>query len=57
MPARLLVRAHCTAIRGRNRTSMNVDDDALQQLLSTLDRFVRERLIPNEHCAWAWPNG
>lgn len=36
---------------------MNVDDDALQQLLSTLDRFVRERLIPNEHCAWAWPNG
>ncbi|WP_164013392.1 acyl-CoA dehydrogenase family protein [Pyxidicoccus trucidator] len=28
---------------------MACDDDTLAQLLSTLDRFVKERLVPNEH--------
>lgn len=28
---------------------MACDDDTLAQLLATLDRFVKERLVPNEH--------
>ncbi|GGG13981.1 acyl-CoA dehydrogenase [Rhizobium wenxiniae] len=28
---------------------MSLDPDTLEQFLDTLDRFVRERLIPNEH--------
>ena len=28
---------------------MSLDPNTLEQFLDTLDRFVRERLIPNEH--------
>jgi hypothetical protein len=36
------------AYSGRKRPPMSLDSETLNQFLDTLDRFVRERLVPNE---------